>query len=349
MFMTSLVATAERSIARFEEIARENPRPEELLSICADAIESVVPFDAILFSAADPLTHQFSTLTHVRELPSEMCAPWMANEFRDDDVNKFRDLHRQGIGVSTLRNATSGQEWQSARYRDIYRPYGFGPELRALISDGRANWGFLTLVRGAGTPEFTEDEIAAVEQMRVPLALTLRNSYQQFPAPMPSLTQPGIITLDQTGGFVSISDSARETLMHICKAPIHAVASSVLAAAEGREVSPPEARLRTSGGTWLIARGDVIRDDEGRPIQATVVIGPAHSAQVTDVLTKAHGLTNREEAVLGHLARGKATRDIANALYISPHTVRDHVKSLFSKTGCRSRGELVFRYFGTSI
>ena len=52
----------------------------------------------------------------------------------------------------------------------------------------------------------------------------------------------------------------------------------------------------------------------------------------------------REEEVLNQLARGASTRDIAGALFISEHTVRDHVKSIFTKTGARSRGELVHRF-----
>jgi Bacterial regulatory proteins, luxR family len=40
-----------------------------------------------------------------------------------------------------------------------------------------------------------------------------------------------------------------------------------------------------------------------------------------------------------------ATREIAAELYLSPHTVRDHVKALFEKVGVASRGELVHRVF----
>jgi hypothetical protein len=40
------------------------------------------------------------------------------------------------------------------------------------------------------------------------------------------------------------------------------------------------------------------------------------------------------------MLRGATTVQAARRLVISPHTVSDHVKSIFEKTGARTRGEL---------
>ena len=50
--------------------------------------------------------------------------------------------------------------------------------------------------------------------------------------------------------------------------------------------------------------------------------------------------------VLGAISRGASTNEIAAELYLSPHTVRDYVKTVFEKVGVKSRGELVARLFG---
>ena len=45
------------------------------------------------------------------------------------------------------------------------------------------------------------------------------------------------------------------------------------------------------------------------------------------------------------VARGLSTAQLAGELYISPHTVRDHVKAIFAKTDVTSRGELVAKLY----
>lgn len=50
-----------------------------------------------------------------------------------------------------------------------------------------------------------------------------------------------------------------------------------------------------------------------------------------------HGLTGRELEVLRHVAGGKSNREIAEALFISEHTVARHVQNIFAKLGVSSR------------
>lgn len=54
-------------------------------------------------------------------------------------------------------------------------------------------------------------------------------------------------------------------------------------------------------------------------------------------------LSRRERQVLGLLTNGARVSAIAMRLNISPHTVRNHLKSCFRKVGVRSQAELVER------
>jgi DNA-binding NarL/FixJ family response regulator len=53
------------------------------------------------------------------------------------------------------------------------------------------------------------------------------------------------------------------------------------------------------------------------------------------------GLTEREREVLVLLAEGATTRDIAERLFISVNTARNHVQRLITKLGAHSRLEAV--------
>jgi DNA-binding NarL/FixJ family response regulator len=52
-------------------------------------------------------------------------------------------------------------------------------------------------------------------------------------------------------------------------------------------------------------------------------------------------LTEREREILQEIAEGKGTVEIGQRLFISPHTVHSHMRSMFMKLGVRSRLDAV--------
>ncbi len=54
-------------------------------------------------------------------------------------------------------------------------------------------------------------------------------------------------------------------------------------------------------------------------------------------------LTKREQEVLAHLVEGGRVATVARALFVSPHTVRNHLRSIFAKLGVHSQPELLER------
>ena len=68
-----------------------------------------------------------------------------------------------------------------------------------------------------------------------------------------------------------------------------------------------------------------------------------YTAQVIslDGARRTRRLSRRERAVLDALAQGQATEEIAQALVLSPHTVRSHVKTAMRKLGARTRAHAV--------
>jgi two-component system response regulator DesR len=54
-------------------------------------------------------------------------------------------------------------------------------------------------------------------------------------------------------------------------------------------------------------------------------------------------LTKRESEVLTLIAGGSTNREIADVLYLSPHTVKEHTSTVYRKLGARNRADAVQR------
>jgi two-component system response regulator DesR len=54
-------------------------------------------------------------------------------------------------------------------------------------------------------------------------------------------------------------------------------------------------------------------------------------------------LSGREREVVGLIAAGATNREIAQRLYLSPHTVKEHTSAIYRKLGVRNRAEAVKR------
>jgi DNA-binding CsgD family transcriptional regulator len=63
------------------------------------------------------------------------------------------------------------------------------------------------------------------------------------------------------------------------------------------------------------------------------------------LLISVYGLTEREEEVTRLVLQGNSTAEIGERPVVSAHTVQQHLKNIFDKTGVRSRCDLVGKVF----
>jgi DNA-binding CsgD family transcriptional regulator len=103
------------------------------------------------------------------------------------------------------------------------------------------------------------------------------------------------------------------------------------------------ARVLTREGRWMVLHGAALL--AGGERRVIVIVEPAHPARIEPLLMAAYQLTDREQDVTRLVLRGESTAGIAGTLGVSPHTVQQHLKSVFEKTGVRSRRELVGKVF----
>ncbi|HET8821708.1 MAG TPA: LuxR C-terminal-related transcriptional regulator [Thermoleophilaceae bacterium] len=135
----------------------------------------------------------------------------------------------------------------------------------------------------------------------------------------------------------------RETL----PSAVVAVARRALRTAGGVD-APGEialARVLSRTGRWIVLHGAALVSDGAR--RAAVIIEPAHPGRIVPMLMDAYGLSEREQEITCLVLQGAATTEIAERLFLSAHTVQDHLKSVFEKTDVRGRRELVGKVFFT--
>jgi DNA-binding NarL/FixJ family response regulator len=74
------------------------------------------------------------------------------------------------------------------------------------------------------------------------------------------------------------------------------------------------------------------------------LIAPAAAAAVSEPDPRPRGrprLTRRELEIVRLVALGATNRDIASRLYLSPETVRSHIRNAMGKVNARTRAQLV--------
>lgn len=104
-------------------------------------------------------------------------------------------------------------------------------------------------------------------------------------------------------------------------------------------------RVLTRTGTWVVLHGACLTST-GAP-RVAVIVEPAHHNRIYPLLMSAYGLTEREKEVTRLVLQGASTAQIAADLTVSAHTVQQHLKNIFGKTGVHSRRDLVGQIFFT--
>ncbi|MFN8216765.1 MAG: helix-turn-helix transcriptional regulator [Solirubrobacterales bacterium] len=271
------------------------------------------------------------------------------SEYLVEDVNTFASLAGRRVPVSTLAAATRGRPERSTRYRELLEPAGIPHELRAaFVIRGRV-WGAVHLARRAGSGDFSRRDAEALAFVAPAIAQGIRTSLRFDAARRAAGGEPpGLIVLGAENEVELVTAPARELLEALASgtgsagslpAPVLAVASFVRRAAPqegGNVVTVP------SPGGWVTLHAS---REESAPGRVAIVLERATARQSATLRLELEGVTRREREVATLLARGLSNAEIAAALVLSPHTVQDHVKSVYEKVGVGSRQELVARVF----
>lgn len=286
------------------------------------------------------------------EIPPE----WLVHEYYEEDFHKVATIARSEPGISTLHEVTNGDPARSKAWNLYIRPNGADQELIvALRTHSGYVWGTLGLYRAPGEPRFSHDEMNFLLELSPYLAEGAWRGLLVGEASDPEGPEaPGLLVLDAKWEVESLTPGTERWLAELPdgdwgrgKLPpsVLAVAARALRTTEGAYISGEVAlaRVLCRSGYWIVLHGTALVGN-GKP-RAAVIIEAAHPARIVPLLMNAYGLTEREQEVTRLVLQGNSTAEIAGRLVVSAHTVQQHLKSIFDKTGVRSRRELVGKMF----
>ncbi len=322
-------------------------RPTALLA-------EVVPFEASCWLGLDPAT-LLPTSHFTREVGFDHLMEVAANEFLDEDVNKFASLARASSPVGLLSEATGGVPSRSKRFRTILAPHGYaqGDELRAVFREGDSVWGCVAIHRRHG--RFTDSEARLVaeigtrylgEGIHRAVLLTALMTGQGSALPGPDRGPRGRDRREPDPGR---DPSARRDRRQHGDAPLACPWSwpawSPRCSAQSLDADGgvATARLPRRTGGWHLLYGSQL--DGGADGRVGVMVYPETAPEIPAVVAAAHALSAREREVTTLVLQGCSTREIASRLHVSPYTVQDHLKKVFAKVGVHSRRELTAQLF----
>ena len=347
----------ERAAERIARLAGQSLDLVTFWQESREALAAAVPhYLAPCWFTFDPAS-LLVTSHYDHDLIPEVPPEWLGHEYYEDDFHKMADVARSARGLSTLYEATGGDPSRSPGWRLYMQPFGCDQELLvALRTQAGDAWGMLGLYREAGRPLFDADELDLLRRLSPYLAEGAQRGLLLGETSDPEGPDtPGLVVLKDDWSVESLSPGVARWLSELPdgdwesrgKLPpsVLAVAGRALRTAE-HEDAPGEvavARVLSRDGRWMVLHGAALVGDGARRV--AVIVEPAHPARISSLLMAAYQLTEREQDVTRLVLRGDSTTRIADRLCISPHTVQQHLKSVFEKTGVRSRRELVGKVF----
>ncbi|GAB3762417.1 helix-turn-helix transcriptional regulator [Microlunatus parietis] len=304
-------------------------------------VDRAVPSELTCWATLDPETLM---ITGMVGGPAKITAEYeerlAAAEYGPGEPHTFAELAREHRVVARLSELPERDLARSGRYHEVWRPLGLDRDVRVLFADAGAYWGAAGFVRHGA--DFTAREAEFLAAVAPAVGASIRMAVRAEASRAGG--RPAIVVLGADGTIRAVTAAAadwRDSLDEIAPGRFQTMMRVLAYGARNAGPDGFHGRLRDARGRWaqleasrLIGAGDE---------RIVITIEPSSGDRLLALLLAAYGLSVRERDLCAEVLAGRSTAEIADRLFISPHTVQDHLKSIFGKVGVHSRGELVAR------
>jgi DNA-binding CsgD family transcriptional regulator len=256
--------------------------------------------------------------------------------------------------VASLHSETAGDVARSSRWDEVLRPAGIGDVAILACRDTQGCWGWIELYRDSTDQPFGDGELDLLESAGPAIGSALRRNAMQPCRPEAAIPgPPGTLVLDRDLRPVSWTTGARAWIESLPSASLVAqwgmlpsvVYPTAVLARQGK-TDGARALVQAVDGRWVTIEAALLEGE--REGEVAVNLRSATASETFELLCRVYALSQRERDVVELLVAGLDTRAIAKTLFISVHTVQDHLKSVFAKVEIHSRRELLARLAASS-
>ena len=341
-----------RADAVLREVAALRDSGLDVVDVHGHALASiarVVPFDAACVGAVDPDSLLLTSGVTIGFAPSDAESErFVELEYGIVDEHSFSSLVQRSVPVVADAGDVAPTRRRDARFNELVRLMGFAHDVRLTFTADGSCWAVGDLYRSGAGDGFDAREVEFLERASALVAHATRAAIHQPETEVGVLPLGAAVLMVEADGAVSGMTAAAQDWIGIGGAPDvdtrlwWAIRTAVATARRG----VPSAYTRVRRGTsWIVVKASALRTgDATAPVAVT--IDEAGARDLADLFMAAHGITRRERDVCHEVMAGRSTKEIADRLHIAPHTVQDHLKSIFAKAGVRSRRELVASFAG---
>lgn len=344
---------------RIEQICRGPWDDRSLRGEVVRELALHLPFDAHVWLLTDPSTRVgVSPVATVPGLPWSRL-PELTRLRYLTSASRWTVLQEEGRPVSSVAGHGAADAWSS-----MLGDFGVVDVATVVFADRFGCWGWLDLWRTTPRLRFTGKELDLLAAVRTTVTTALRRSqaatFHQEPAddepfgPAVLVLGPELDVRTQTHGAsthlarINPPDPSAASPVGAIPAAAYNVAAQLLAREQGIDTAPARARVHLGRGRWVTVKADRMAPVDHDPAHIAVSMEETTATDRCDLFSRSHAMTAREDEVLRLLVAGADTRAVAAELFLSEHTVNDHVKAVLAKSGLTGRQALLARVAGAS-